>query len=161
MHWIKEPFRRCFDYSGRSRRMEYWSYALLVFVTMTVIGYIEVKMGWSRSAASGAPRGDREGGFLSSIVMFAFLIPGLAVAVRRLHDSDRVGWWLALPVAPVLFWIVALIGQFNSDTLFKPVLVAIVVSPLVVLAFMCLPGTKGPNRFGPDPKGPDLADTFA
>lgn len=161
MHWIKEPFRRCFDYSGRSRRMEYWSYALFVFVTMSVIGFIETKMGWSRPAAPGASPGDREGGILSSIVMLALVIPGLAVAVRRLHDSDRAGWWLALPAAPILFWIVALIGEFNSPDLFKPVVVAIVVAPLIVLAFMCLPGTRGPNRFGPDPKGQDLADTFA
>jgi uncharacterized membrane protein YhaH (DUF805 family) len=87
-----------------------------------------------------------------------------AVRVRR-DERDRLfrdaGWWLALPAAPVLFWIVALAGQFGSDALFKPVLVAILVSPLIVLVLMCLPGTKGADRFGPDPKGQDLADTFA
>ena len=161
MHWIKEPFRRAFDYSGRSRRREYWSYLLFMFVTMTVIGYIEDKLGLGRSGTAGASSGDSEGGILSRIVTVTLVIPGFAVAVRRLHDSNRAGWWLALPAAPILFWVVALIGQFSSDELFKPVLVAIVVAPLVVLAFMCLPGTRGPNRFGPDPKGPDLAETFA
>jgi uncharacterized membrane protein YhaH (DUF805 family) len=156
MRWIIAPFRRCFDYSGRSRRMEYWSYALLTFVTMIVLGFIETKLGLARTGASGHPESPLRG-----VVFLGLMIPGLAVSVRRLHDTDRVGWWVALPVAPILFWIVALVAEFNSPALFKPVMVAILVAPLILLAFMCVPGTKGPNRFGPDPKADDLANIFA
>ncbi|HET9640323.1 MAG TPA: DUF805 domain-containing protein [Allosphingosinicella sp.] len=157
MHWIREAFRRSFDYSGRSRRKEYWSYALFAFVLLNIVSVIETKLGWR------APRGagGRDGSLFGSIVLVTLVVPGLAVAVRRLHDSGRAGWWLALPAAPILFWIVALIGGFSSPGLFKPVLVAILVTPLVILVLMCLPGTRGPNRFGPDPKGVDLADIFA
>ncbi len=157
MHWIREAFRRSFDYSGRSRRMEYWSYALFAFVLMNIFGYIETKLGWRGPDAAGG----RDGSLLGSIMLVTLAVPGLAVAVRRLHDSGRAGWWLALPAAPILFWIVALIGGFNSPALFTPVLVAILVAPLLIVAFMCLPGTRGPNRFGSDPKAEDLADIFA
>jgi uncharacterized membrane protein YhaH (DUF805 family) len=156
MHWILEPFRRSFDYSGRSRRREYWTYALTTFVIMTVIGFVESKLGLAIENSAGRTESPLRG-----IVLLGLMIPGLAVAIRRLHDTDRLGWWVTLPVAPVLFWIVALVGGFNSESLFRPVLVAIVVAPLVLLAFMCVPGTRGPNRFGTDPKGGDLADIFA
>ena len=155
MHWVRACYRKSFDYAGRSRRREYWAYFLFAFVTATLVQMIEAKLGWSR-----APGGS-EGGSLGSIVMLVLAIPGLAVAVRRLHDSNRAGWWLALPAAPILFWMVALIGGFNSPALFKPAMVAVAVAPFVVLGLMCLPGTRGPNRFGPDPREPDLGDIFA
>jgi uncharacterized membrane protein YhaH (DUF805 family) len=158
LHWIRESYRQSFDYAGRSRRKEYWAYFLFAFVTLALVEVIEAKLGLSRAAG---PSGVREGGRLGSIVMLVLAIPGLAVAVRRLHDSNRAGWWLALPAAPILFWILALVGRFNSPALFKPVMAAIALSPLIVLGMMCLPGTKGPNRFGPDPRDPDLADIFA
>ena len=158
MHWIKEPFRRCFDYSGRSRRREYWTYALLTFVAMILVSTIEEKLGLSRPSPTG---GSSENGPLSGILFLCLAVPGLAVAVRRLHDSDRTGWWIALPVAPILFWMVALVGGFSGRVPFGLVLVAILVAPLILLVLMCLPGTRGPNRFGPDPKAENLADVFA
>jgi uncharacterized membrane protein YhaH (DUF805 family) len=158
MYWIKEPFRRAFDYSGRSRRREYWCHLLVTFVALSVVGYVEEMLGLG---SAGTPGSDGEGGILSSIVLITFATPGLAVAVRRLHDSNRAGWWLLLPAAPFLVWIVALFGQFGSDALFKPVTVAIFLCPVILLVLMCLPGTKGPNRFGADPKSEDLAEIFA
>jgi uncharacterized membrane protein YhaH (DUF805 family) len=151
-----EPFRRCFDYSGRSGRREYWVFGLAAFVVVAAVEWIEAKMGWSRVG----PR-KLEMGILGSVVMFTFLIPGLALSVRRLHDSNRAGWWLTLPGAPVLLWAVALVSGFSAPDMFTPVLVAILVSPLIILALMCVPGTRGPNRFGPDPKAEHLADIFS
>lgn len=63
-------------------------------------------------------------------------MPGLAVSVRRLHDQDRTGWLLLLWFIPVLGWF-------------------------ALLVLMCLEGTRGPNRFGPDPKNPTPADVFS
>jgi uncharacterized membrane protein YhaH (DUF805 family) len=62
--------------------------------------------------------------------MLALLVPSIAVGVRRFHDQDKSGWFLLLALIPV-------------------------VGGLIVLVFMCLPGTSGPNRFGPDPLGTD------
>ena len=63
----------------------------------------------------------------ATIVLYiAIILPAMAVAVRRLHDIDRTGLWL-------LFGAIPLVGI------------------IVLLVFHCLRGTKGPNRFGPDP----------
>jgi len=66
-------------------------------------------------------------GILSGLVYLGFFVPGIAVIVRRLHDIDKSGWW-------ALIMLVPLIGG------------------IALLVFMCLDGTKGDNRFGPDPK---------
>ncbi len=69
---------------------------------------------------------------LSGIYGLAILLPSISVLVRRLHDIDKSGWW---------FWI-ALVPF---------------VGGIVLLVFSCMEGTKGPNRFGPDPKAETAA----
>jgi uncharacterized membrane protein YhaH (DUF805 family) len=64
------------------------------------------------------------------------LIPSIAVAVRRFHDQNQSGWLYLLCLIPY-------------------------VGGIVLLVFMCLDGTPGPNRFGPDPKGRGAGDVFA
>lgn len=154
MDQILEPFRRAFDYSGRSRRREYWGYALITFIILNVIGWIEETLGLT--GAGGGPDSP-----VGGIVLLGLMIPGLAVAIRRLHDSGRAGWWVLLPVAPILLWIVAVAAGLYSESHFPFVMIAIVAAPLAFLVLMCLPGTRGPNRFGPDPKADSLADIFA
>jgi uncharacterized membrane protein YhaH (DUF805 family) len=149
--WLAQAFRRSFDYSGRSRRMEYWSYALFTFVLQWLAAGLEDLLG---------PRFGGRGGPIQSLLLLALVIPGLAVSVRRLHDINRTGWWLIMPFAPILFWIAALLGRFNALGLFRIVMIAMLVAPLALLAMMCLPGTKGANLYGPDPKDRDLAETF-
>ena len=155
LHWVFEPFRRAFDYSGRARRKEYWSFALATVLILMAVDWIEDSLGLGKTGPRGA-----ESGLLGTVVLITFLTPGLAVAVRRLHDSNRAGWWLLIPVAPVLFWAIALASGLSDPAMWPVVLAAILASPVVVLILMCLPGTKGPNRFGPDPKAPDLAEIF-
>ena len=58
----------------------------------------------------------------------AVLVPSIAVTIRRLHDTERSGWWILIAFVPL-------------------------VGGIVLLVFMCLDGTGGPNKFGPDPKG--------
>jgi uncharacterized membrane protein YhaH (DUF805 family) len=60
------------------------------------------------------------------VAALALIVPSLAVSFRRLHDTDRSAWWLLLVCIPI-------------------------IGVIVVLVFMVLPGTVGPNRFGPDP----------
>jgi uncharacterized membrane protein YhaH (DUF805 family) len=153
---VSETFRHAFDYSGRSRRREYWTFALATFVAVSAVEWIELKLG----LATVGPRGV-ESGLLGSVVTITFLTPGLAVAVRRLHDSNRAGWWLALPAAPVLFWVAALATGFGTPAMFPAMVVAIAACLLVVLVLMCFPGTRGANRFGPDPRAPNLAEIFS
>lgn len=63
---------------------------------------------------------------LNTIAGLVLLLPGLAVSVRRLHDIDRTGWWVLLALS--------------------------IIGALVLIYWACQPGTRGPNRFGPDPK---------
>ena len=93
----------------------------------------------------------------------------MAVGVRRLHDVDRRGWWLLTPVGCWLLAIpVAMLGAVAGFGLFIYVgamlMLAGPISVVVPLAFFCVEGTRGANRFGPDPKGPsgvdDLAEVF-
>lgn len=147
------PFKRYAEFSGRSRRMEYWAFALLNFIVFMVIFAISMAFGFSFGAfgqleAGGDPSALFGTGFfmliaLAGIYGLAILIPSIAVTVRRLHDRDMSGWWylgfIVLSAIPFVGWI-ASIAQ---------------------LVIMFLPGTPGPNRFGEDPKDPNGAEVFA
>jgi uncharacterized membrane protein YhaH (DUF805 family) len=100
------------------------------------------------------------------------LIPGFAVAVRRLHDIDRSGWWVLLNAGSYVFIFAA---AMNSDPKFivnllsganPVVMLALMVvwlaAAVILLIFVVTGGTEGPNRFGPDPYGRDsLEQVFA
>ena len=68
--------------------------------------------------------------FLEWLYSLGVLLPSLAVTARRLHDTGRTAWWLLLLLVPVIGWIA-----------------------LLVMAI--IPGTRGGNRYGPDPLGID------
>jgi len=131
--WMLLPLRRYFEFSGRSRPREYWSYVLFLFLAAIVISIVEGLFGFGQSSEwlyrngwnlrAGARH---EGGPLFGLFALVTFIPSIAVAVRRLHDSDRSAWWLLLAFLP-------LIGQ------------------IWLLVLMIIGGTRGPNRFGPDP----------
>lgn len=118
--YMKLALSRYADFSGRSRRMEYWMFFLLNIGVSIVATILDGILGMSGMIAGAY-------GPLSVIAMLALLVPGIAVAVRRLHDQDKSGWWLLLAFIPIL-------------------------GGLVLLVFMFLEGTKGDNQYGPDPK---------
>jgi len=170
MKWMLMPLRRYAEFGGRSRRMEYWMFALfLVIVYILFLGAL-IATGFPGRASGGA-------GFGAVVVVILFtglfwlatLLPGIAVQVRRLHDTDRSGWWVMLWAGPM---IVSNISPLLMAATQSVALVAIsVIASLaffigcvVLLVFYCLPGTRGENRFGPDPLGDtteSLAETFA
>ena len=82
------------DFSGRSSRKQYWSFFLFNVSAQFVFGAVD---GWS-----GTFNFDSGFGFFSGLYQLAALIPGLAVAVRRMHDVGRSGWFLLLAVVPVV-----------------------------------------------------------
>jgi uncharacterized membrane protein YhaH (DUF805 family) len=141
MEWMLMPYKRYVDFSGRSRRKEYWMFALL-FAIVYAVCYALILTGIpSVDPATGQMTGG--GGALATVgtallAIFALgsFIPALAVMVRRFHDQDKSGWFVLLSLIPF-------------------------VGSLIVLVFMCLEGTKGANRFGPDPKDPAGTEAFA
>jgi uncharacterized membrane protein YhaH (DUF805 family) len=112
---IQEAVSTCFakyvGFEGRAARPEYWWWVLFVVVAGVILqGLGSFVLGSSA-------------GLLGGLFCLATFLPGLAVSVRRLHDTDRSGWWLLIAFIPL-------------------------VGSLVLLYFMVQPGTNGPNQFG-------------
>ncbi len=118
MHWYLDVLRKYVVFSGRARRKEYWVFVLISSIVVVFLSVIDEMMGWTL--------GEDEG-FLSTLYGVAVIIPSIAVTLRRLHDTDRSGWW-------VLIGLIPLIGV------------------IILLVYMILKGNEGDNRFGPDPK---------
>jgi uncharacterized membrane protein YhaH (DUF805 family) len=111
---VSLAFKNAFVYQGRASRSAYWWFALFAGIVYLVVEILTV-------VAAGHSAGARLG--LDFVFLVVWLIFGLAVAIRRLHDIDRSGWW----------WLIG----------FVPF-----VGGIVLLVFSLLPGTRGPNRFG-------------
>ena len=147
MTWAILPLRRAFDFRGRSRRAEFWTFVVLAQALFIAARLVDEALGHH------SPRIDAQGyersvaGPVLAVVTLALLLPGLAVTVRRLHDIDRRGSWILLPLAPP-FVILPLMELFEWMGL---VLIGLLSGAglLTMLIFLCLPGTPGPNRFGP------------
>jgi uncharacterized membrane protein YhaH (DUF805 family) len=153
MEWATLPLKKYAEFNGRSRRKEYWMYVLLLVVIAVVIGIIEGILGLAQTVGPYGP--------LSALFALATFIPSLAVGVRRLHDTDRSGWWLLIGYGPMLVaMLLPLLGMAGVGLAMIVMIIAL-VGFVVLLIFMVLEGTKGPNQYGPDPKGEDLAKTFA
>ena len=121
---IATCFRQYVDFTGRARRAEYWFWHLFYFLALVVLLALDGVV---------AAAGLRVSVF-GLLGILALFLPSLAVAVRRLHDTDKSGWWLLINFVP-----------FGG---------------IVYLVFLCQRGTSGENRFGPDPLGADVAATF-
>ena len=119
MSWYLEALKKYAVFSGRARRTEFWYFVLFNIIVTIVLSVIDRLIG-TFSGASNL-------GILSGIYSLAVLIPTLAVAVRRLHDIDRTGWWILIGLIPL-------------------------IGTIVLLVFALTPGTPGSNRYGPDPK---------
>ncbi len=100
MEWMLLPLRRYAEFSGRSRRMEYWMFALFTFLLGIVAALID-------TMAFGFDIDDN--GPLSVLTSLAVFIPSLAVGARRLHDVGRSGWWLLLIFVVIIGWIILLV----------------------------------------------------
>jgi uncharacterized membrane protein YhaH (DUF805 family) len=162
MGWMVLPLKRYVEFSGRSRRKEYWLYTLFIFIVGMIIAGIEEALGIARMIAGIY-------GPASALLAAATLIPGLAVAVRRLHDIDRTGWWLLLEI-PIYGFVVfgaasatgfPLLETGEGVALVLAGFVSMIIAALVLLVFCVTDGTQGPNRFGSDPKDPHQAEVFA
>ncbi|MCC6828131.1 MAG: DUF805 domain-containing protein [Novosphingobium sp.] len=139
LEWMLLPYKRYAEFSGRSRRKEYWSFALFQFLISIVLTGVLFAGGFSVDAGTGQPSFGPVF-YLGVVLLVVFalgsFIPAIAVLVRRLHDQDKSGWFALLYFIPY-------------------------VGPIVILVFMFLDGTKGPNRFGPDPKDPASIEVFS
>jgi len=116
MNWYIAVLKKYVVFSGRAGRPEFWWFFLFNLIVSIVLVTIDLQLGLL--VAGGA------GGMLSTVYSLATLLPSLGVSVRRLHDTDRSGWWLLIGLVP-------LIGL------------------IVLLVFFIMAGTPGENRHGP------------
>ncbi|HEX8527822.1 DUF805 domain-containing protein [Allosphingosinicella sp.] len=130
MGYMIMPLKRCFDFSGRSRRREFWMFVLFLLVVAMALMIVDSQLGLGGSATS-SYRSDSNGleasfaltgGVLTWVFLALMAVPLVAAAVRRAHDQDKSGWLVLIPI-------------YN-------------------LILMFIEGTRGPNRFGPDPQAP-------
>lgn len=178
MEWMFMPLKRYADFSGRSRRMEFWMWQLFQVAVYFVVVVLMMMVGGGAMMMGGMgkdPSSMLAAGGVVMIVMLlyfvyclAVIIPSIAVAVRRLHDTNRTGWWVLAPLAPYVVMILAgmmAVGSPDSagiaGVLVMVSLIAVLVLALVLIVFYFLDGTPGPNKYGPDPKGRDSGEVFA
>lgn len=132
---VKLFFNRYTDFKGRSSRAEYWWVYLFNFLVMIVPYLILFTVGMGSDGLNII--GMLMAGIIGLYVL-ATIIPGLAIAFRRMHDRNMTAWWLLLGLIPY-------------------------IGSIVLLVIFVLPGTKGPNKFGVDPLNPGvgMADEFS
>ena len=121
---IRSVLTQYVGFTGRARRSEYWWFALFTVLVGLVGTGPDRVLGTTLGATSAGPGSI---GVIGIIVNLALLLPTLAVAVRRLHDTDRSGWWLLIGLVPI-------------------------VGAIVLLVFFVMDSTPGTNRFGANPK---------
>lgn len=116
-----EVFRNWSNFSGRARRSEYWYFTLANFIVLLLLEI--VMMTGSAVSKDAAP--------IFAIPYFlyalAVIVPSFAVAVRRLHDIGKSGWWILIGLVPL-------------------------IGGIILLVWACTDSEPGDNRYGPNPK---------
>jgi len=95
---IGSGFKNYVGFEGRACRSEYWFWVLFVFVVSLATAILDQVL-FSDSAVS----------ILNTLFGLAVFLPGLAVAIRRLHDIDKSGWWILLGLIPIVGWIILIV----------------------------------------------------
>ena len=116
MNWYVEVLKKYAVFSGRARRKEYWTFFLvnsIIFVIFFIVGVF------------GDPSGIE--GMLGGLYSLGVFVPLIAVSVRRLHDTNRSGWWYLISFVPL-------------------------VGAIVLLVFTVQDSQEGDNKYGPNPK---------
>ena len=119
MNWYLYVLKNYATFSGRARRKEYWMFFLFNVLISLGLGVLDV--------VAGTYSVEYETGFFSALYSLLVLIPSIAVSVRRVHDTNRSGWWVVISLIPI-------------------------IGILVLFVFTCLDSQPGTNRFGANPK---------
>jgi uncharacterized membrane protein YhaH (DUF805 family) len=118
MSWFLKVLKNYAVFSGRARRKEYWFFVLFYAIFFMVAAFLD--------GLTGTYNAEIGMGVLTGILILALLVPNIAVTIRRLHDTDKSGWWILIAFVPF-------------------------VGGIVLLIFMVMGGTQGDNQYGPDP----------
>ncbi len=157
MKWYLKVVRDNYaNFKGRATRQEYWMFVLF----NSIFSYSLLFIGTST---------DLE--IISSIYSFAVLLPSLGVAVRRLHDTGKSGWYyvgfIVIIMIALIAGVVAVMREngfeMNPENPYElfmqsgmfPYLAVVAITGLLFLFVMVQPSQEGSNQFGPNPNNPD------
>lgn len=119
MNWYIQVLHKYAEFNGRACRAEYWMFFLFNLIIALVLFLIEAMIG--------------SYGIIATLYSLAVLVPGIAVTVRRLHDSGRSGWWILIVFVPL-------------------------IGTVILLIFLVFESQPGANEYGPNPsEGPATA----
>ena len=118
MEWYLKVINSYFDFNGRSRRMEYWMFVLINSIISVFCILLDSMLGTVWSIGYGPI-------FIG--YGLAVFVPGLAVAIRRLHDIGKSGWYYLLFIIPI-------------------------IGPIWLIILFVTEGEQGDNKYGPNPK---------
>ncbi|HMB40461.1 MAG TPA: DUF805 domain-containing protein [Balneolaceae bacterium] len=85
--WYVATLQKYVEFSGRSRRKEFWIFTLVNFAISVILAVLGLD-------------------FISTLFGLAVLLPGIGVSIRRLHDIGKTGWWLLIAFIPLVGLIV-------------------------------------------------------
>ncbi|MFF4101794.1 DUF805 domain-containing protein [Streptomyces sp. NPDC001903] len=113
MNYYTDVLKKYTVFSGRARRQEYWMFFLFNMAAAIILAIVDGALGTYP--------------LLYGIYALAVFLPSLAVAIRRLHDTGKSGWWLFIALVPLIggIWLIVL---------------------------MATEGQAQPNEYGPNPK---------
>lgn len=131
---LRLAWARKFEVAGRSRRSEYWWASLGIFLAMlATVLVVLVLVGVGAAIGHGVQvLTDIVAALVGVVAYVGAAVLGIVLQVRRLHDTDKSGW----------FWLINLVPS---------------VGGIIVFVFTVLDSTPGPNRYGPWPKAPEGA----
>lgn len=133
---IKSGFHHYADFGGRARQSEYWWWVLFAVLGSFVLTMADSMLWGTVETFEGGFSASTNTPLLSGLFFLATIVPGLAVSVRRLHDTDRSGLWLLIVLIPL-------------------------IGAIMLIVWFTTSGTPGENRFGPDPRASPDRDRMA
>lgn len=161
MNILFQNFKECVttkfaDFGGRARRREYWLYALAELIISAFIQGLSSAFTRAHMAVPTAIVSA-----ISIIVSVLLFIPGLAVAVRRLHDTGHSAWWILLgPFAAIVGSIALFSSIFDTMSVGLWILLILAcIAPFILIYFYVKPGDAFENDYGPDPKADENQKT--
>ncbi len=148
MNWYMEVLKKYFVFSGRARRKEFWFFVLFNAIISVALAFVDAMAG---TMVYGT-------GLISQLYSLAVFIPAIAVTVRRLHDTDKSGWWILMPTGVIMavgILAAVLMPTMREDA--SPVLAILIglialASMVVMFIFMVTDSNPGANKYGENPK---------
>lgn len=137
---VKTALSKYAVFSGRARRKEYWYFILFKILVDFIIGFLGAVMQKPMAMS-----------VLSIAFSLAFLLPSISVAVRRLHDTGRSGWWYLFGLPGSVLVGIARAHITESYSVYLALVSLVFIIPVFI--WLCTDSQPGTNRFGPNPKG--------